>query len=207
MGLRLFKLFDLFGRCFHFQGVDYPYWLSWYNKTWKNERSVEIALLHNVLFNEGLKVVDVLEVGNVFQHYFEFPHIIIDKYEKGNKVINQDFLKMSKRELPDMFDFVFSISTFEHVGEDTKQPELSLEAIKKAKSLLKVGGQLFFTFPIGWNKTLDKQIKSCGVEDFYLFDNGLGWVECSRKKALSLPYDFVNHTARAVCVCKYKRLG
>jgi SAM-dependent methyltransferase len=202
MGLRLFKLFDLFGRCFHFQGVDYPYWLSWYNKTWKNERSVEVVLLHNIL--NGINGITMLEVGNVSKHYFKSSHIVVDKYEKGEGVINQDFLDY---EAPHKFDFVFSVSTFEHVGEDTKQPELSLEAIKKAKSLLKVGGQLFFTFPIGWNKTLDKQIKSCGVEDFYLFDNGLGWVECSRKKALSLPYDFVNHTARAVCVCKYKRLG
>ena len=54
-------------RSFNMSGKRYKYFYSNYNYTWENERSVEIAIILDVLKkNNGKKI---LEVGNVLNNY------------------------------------------------------------------------------------------------------------------------------------------
>lgn len=133
-------------RGFVFQGKKYKYFYHRYNRTWTNERAVEIPIIREI-WKEN-KGKEVLEIGNVLSHYFSVNHDIVDKYEKAKSIINEDVvnLKPSKK-----YDLIISISTLEHVGfdEEPKEPEKILRAIENLKNLLspwKV--DCYFTFGI-----------------------------------------------------------
>jgi len=152
----LYYLFKIFKPAFLFQNKKYFYFVHKYNRTWRDERAVEIPLfLSKLLDYKGKKI---LEVGNVLQNYTSFPHDIVDKYEKAEGVINEDiaYFKSSKK-----YDLILSISTLEHVGidETPKEPEKSLLAINNlVGNCLSPQGELLVSFPVGYNKTLDELI-------------------------------------------------
>jgi hypothetical protein len=153
------KLFKS-GRTFVFQQKKYRYFIREYNTTWCTERAVEIPVVMGLLQE---KKGNVLEVGNVLSHYFSFKHDIVDKYEKGEGVINEDVTNLS---LKGTYDVIVSISTLEHVGWDEKagiidsvdKQKISL-AIANLKALLKPQGILMFTVPLGYNTWLDELIR------------------------------------------------
>src|SRR5690349_15642495 len=74
-------------KTFTFQGKTYPYFHHGYNRTWANERAVEIPIVWSPVLECRGKI---LEVGNVLGHYFPFDQAVVDKYEKGTNVINAD---------------------------------------------------------------------------------------------------------------------
>jgi len=141
--------FELFGKC-------YFYFYHKYNTTYLNERAVEIPILKDMVSKyQGCKI---LEVGNVLSHYFSFKHEVIDKYEYGINVINEDitsFFTVYK------YDLIVTISTLEHIGFDeaVKDPEKLLRAIGNMKDILNVGGKIIITAPLGYNKYFDDFIK------------------------------------------------
>ena len=150
--------FKLLGgkKSFMFQGKTYNYFHDIINNTWSNERSVEIPIVMEVVNkNEGKKI---LEVGNVLSNYFSIPHDRVDKYEVDERVINQDIVDYKSDE---KYDLIVSISTLEHVGwdetprDDTKIPR----AIENLKSLVKPGGLIVITLPLGYNEALNKLFK------------------------------------------------
>ena len=110
-----YKLF-MRNRTFSFQQKKYNYFIKEYNTTWRTERAVEIPIVCQVI---GERKGKILEVGNVLSHYFNFEHDIVDKYEKGEGVNNQDVTTL---DLKDKYDLILSISTLEHVGWDEKNP-------------------------------------------------------------------------------------
>jgi hypothetical protein len=114
-------------KTFQFDGREYEYLYHPYNRTWKNERGVEIPIFRELLLkHEGKRV---LEVGNVLSHYFPIHHEVIDKYEVSSGVINQDIV-----------EFV---------------PQL-LQAIDHLRSTcLAPSGQLVASLPIGYNRYFD----------------------------------------------------
>ncbi len=142
---------------FSFQNREYDYISSPYNTTTYNERSAEIAIaLHQIsLFSPK----QILEVGNVISHYQSVKHLIVDKFESARGVINQDILDYKPKR---KFDLIISISTLEHVGfdDDEHNPQKILQTIIHLKSLLKKGGTLFFTLPIGYNPAVDKLLST-----------------------------------------------
>lgn len=150
----------------HFQldNVEYSYTIHPHNYTWTNERSVELSIASQAL--EDHKPGRILEVGNVTKHYFNTQHDVVDKYEKAEGVINIDVVDFSPEQ---KYDFVFAISTLEHVGwdRDRKEPEKIPVAIEKLKQLLAPGGKLLITVPIGFNYFLDEMID----EQNLAFDN------------------------------------
>ena len=150
---------------FSFEQKTYTYFFHAYNVTFDSERAVEVPIICDVL--RDYKEKNVLEVGNVLSHYFDVNHDIVDKYEKGKSIINQDIIDFQ----PDtVYDLIVSISTLEHVGWDEHpydtpgeyldQPDKVLFVVQHLKKLLKPRGQLIFTVPLGSNQHLDKLLRA-----------------------------------------------
>src|SRR5438445_4644081 len=102
-----------------------------------NERAVEIGLARSFLRN---RTGNTLEVGNVLSIYMSFPHDVVDKYERGPGVLNQDIVTYSSAK---KYDTIVTLSTLEHVGwdEQPQDPTKLVAAIKQLKSLLQPGGE------------------------------------------------------------------
>src|SRR2546422_127317 len=80
-------------KTFIFNGRSYRYFYHVYNKTWKNERGVEIPIFWEIVqTHQGKRI---LEVGNVLSHYFHIQHDVVDRYEVAPGVINQDIVVFS----------------------------------------------------------------------------------------------------------------
>jgi len=149
-------------KTFVFQQNKYRYFYHKYNTTWRNERTVEIPIVHRMLQET---TGEVLEVGNVLSHYFGIKHNVVDKYERAEGVITHDVteIQTSKR-----YDLIISISTLEHVGWDenpdnrelVNDPEKILLALGKLRELLKPKGKIVVTVPLGYNPHLDRLLRS-----------------------------------------------
>ncbi len=143
-------------KSFFLQGKKYHYFYSLYNNTWLNDRTVEIPIIMKII--QQYKGKNILELGNVLSHYFDFPHDVVDKYENGMNIINQDIVEFNPKK---KYDLIISISTLEHIGwdesprDDTKIPRV----IMNLKSLLSENGMMVITFPIGYNQALDNHRK------------------------------------------------
>lgn len=186
---------------FVFRGKNYHYFCHWYNTTFDNERAVEVAIALNLL--SEAKEKRVLEIGNVLSHYTNMKRDVLDKYEKGAGVIQQDVVNFTPSA---KYDLIISISTLEHVGfdEEPKDPEKFAAAIKNVQSMLAPGGRLFFTIPIAYNPDAVTTLsENTLVENQYYFQRiSKGkWEETTKECALShafnTPYTFAN----AIIIC------
>ena len=182
-----------------------------YNRSWDNERSIEIPLIQEVY--ESLNIskfnkteINVLEIGNVLSNYEKkLNHDIVDKYEKGPRVKNVDFLDYKT---PKKYDYIFSVSTFEHIGFDygeEKNIDKALKALRKVQSMLKPKGKAYITIPVGFNKELDKVIvKGIKGYDTLAFKRtknwGNTWEQCSVTEASKLKYGEKYENANAIFV-------
>lgn len=122
------------------------------------ERTVELGYIKPKVSFYTFGEERTLEIGNVSRHYLKFPpsHLVIDKYEKDPYVIQQDFLSFSEEI---KYPFIFSISTFEHIGELEDPSGCYLPAaFKKVKSLLSWRGKAIITIPIGYREIVDNQL-------------------------------------------------
>lgn len=177
--LPLWRLVDkVFPRRFTFQAARYRYFLHGYNLTWSNERAVEIPIvLAEVLARRGGRV---LEVGNVLSHYFDLRHEVIDKFERGPRIRNDDVATF-RAAAP--YDLIVSISTLEHVGWDEvpRDPGKLSRAIANLCAHLAPGGRLVATLPLGYNPGMDALLAARALpfsRCHYLRRKGLTtWVE------------------------------
>jgi hypothetical protein len=138
---------------FEFQGKAYPYFYHRYNRTFLNERIVEVPIVWDEVKRHA--PASVLEVGNVLAHYFPIKHQVVDKYERARGVIHADAVDYQ----PDQhYDLIVAISTLEHVGwdEEPREPEKFLRAVDHLASLLAPGGTLLATVPFGYNPEVDR---------------------------------------------------
>lgn len=145
-GLRTFSVGDR----------EYRYASDHYNRAWRNERAVELALGRAFLAeNRGLRL---LEVGNVLAHYGAVGHDVLDKYEDAPNVINDDIVDFVA---DPPYEAILSISTLEHVGWDERprEPDKTLRAYRALRSMLAPGGAMLLTCPIGQNPHLDEYIQ------------------------------------------------
>ena len=90
---RLFHLvyyiqFKSYKKTFVFRGRKYSYFHHYYNTTWYNERAVEIPIIVEIV--ERHPGNEILEVGNVLSHYLNIAHDVVDKFESGVHVTNED---------------------------------------------------------------------------------------------------------------------
>jgi hypothetical protein len=144
---------------FTFLGHKLSYFRHTYNRSYDNERTIEIPIVDFFAKNYSQKD-QVLEVGNVFSNYnYDLKRDILDKYDDALIVnFKQDIIDFNPSK---KYDFIFGVSTFEHVGwdENIKDPnkiEMSLMNLKE--KALAPKGLLITTFPLGYNPYLDELI-------------------------------------------------
>jgi hypothetical protein len=162
-----------------------------YNCSGLTERIIEIPITKFYL--EQKVYQNVLEIGNVTNHYYDYfrnifrytKKTVIDKYEVGNDVTNQD---IGTYLADDRYDFIFSISTFEHMDSDLGRnadylpgkSKLITEAADNMRHvtdfLLEKGGKFLITAPLGYTPEWDLTFYSdafdhCEVSGYrrYLF--------------------------------------
>lgn len=160
--LTMCNYYKLFGhKTFLMDGKTYHYFYHKYNHTWRNERTVEIPIVWDIIKKYQGKAI--LEVGNVLSNYFSINHDVLDKYDNGKGVINEDVIdfKSSRK-----YDLIVSISTLEHVGwdEEIKESDKILYAIENLKLCLADMGILIVTMPLGYNSYLDTLLKEKRIE-------------------------------------------
>jgi SAM-dependent methyltransferase len=168
-------------------GVPTDYFLHRYNTTWRNERAVEMAAVSAFLAEN--QHGSLLEFGHVIRHYdIGHPDVIVDLYEKGDRVTNIDIVDFA---MSTKFDLIVSISTIEHVGWDEwpRSETKTRDALERLTSFLGPNGKLFITAPTGHNPYLDDIIRQ-GIPNtlrqvFYVRE-GFEW--SPRDNFISLPY-------------------
>jgi hypothetical protein len=155
-------------RTFIYDGRAVEYFEHPYNRTWLNERAVEVPIIWDLMQKQVPE--DVLEIGNVISHYYQFGHTVVDKYEKGRGTIQQDVVNLA---LPKRYPLIVTISTIEHVGwdETPRTPDKHRQAMDSLKRHLVPGGLLVVTLPIGYNPDLDRDLfaGSLGFEEIHYF--------------------------------------
>jgi SAM-dependent methyltransferase len=187
---------------FAFAGERHRYLFHPYNFTWLTERTVEVPIARAVVDRHAGK--RILEVGNVLPHYGPHDHLVVDKYEQAEGVLNLDVMELDRL---GRFDLVVCVSTVEHVGwdEDPREPGKAVEAVHRLAALLAPGGTLLLTVPVGYHPHLDTALQS---GEFRFARSGalrrerLGphWREASPADVWGTPYDFLLYSARAVFV-------
>jgi hypothetical protein len=186
--LTIFVLYKKIKRqnTFYFHGRKYNYFYNFLNKTWLNERCVEIPIVMDIV--KTYRHRKILEIGNVLSNYVSFEHDIVDKYEIKDGVINQDVVDFKSTA---KYDLIVSISTLEHVGWGDMK---ILRAIENMKSLVRPkGGLIVVTLPLGYNIAIDKLLKSGKMQfttQWYLkrISKGNEWKESSWEDVQDMNY-------------------
>lgn len=196
---------------FEFRGRKIPYFIHPYNQTYQNERCVEVALAKDFLSGELNN--QTLEVGNVLSHYGLVGHTVIDKYERHQRVLNEDVLSFRPQQ---RFLRIVSISTIEHVGWDD-EPQKSdgpIQAIRSMYDLLADGGEALITAPIGYNPHLDSLVGTEAIGlisdswQQYVFRRQARWThweETSANAIQGIGYGMPYPAANALWVCFIKK--
>ncbi|MEI7626462.1 MAG: class I SAM-dependent methyltransferase [Actinomycetota bacterium] len=190
---------------FTLSGIEFPYFYSWDNWTWLNERTVEIPIALAALADNAR----VLEVGAVMPHYTAVNHRVIDKYEDGPGIEQADILDLH----PDQqYDLVLSISTVEHVGwdETPRDPGKALLAIERLKDFVAPGGELLVTLPVGYHPPLEAALQTnaetfTSVEALRCSRRSRTWSQVTPDSAAGVSYDFLTYSAAAVLICRWRR--
>lgn len=198
------------GKYFIFRNKKYRYFYHLYNRTIASERIIEIPIAYGIIKNfEGKQI---LEIGNVLSHYFDItpPHYILDKYEKGNGVINQDVVNFKTNK---KYDLIISVSTMEHVGwsyGEKKDSQKFLKSIKNLQKYVAPRGMMLITIPVDYREDLFNLIKNKKMsfnKEYFMkrvsFWNE--WKKVSRKEALSeIKYDTYYANANSIYIGIYK---
>jgi SAM-dependent methyltransferase len=189
------------GGGFELGGERYRLLRSLHGRTWTTERAVEVPVARRVLERHAGK--RVLEVGNVLSHYGPVAHEVVDKYEHAAGVENVDVLDLPAR--PE-YDLVLTISTLEHVGrdEEPRDPARAVAALEHLHRLLRPGGVLFATVPVGYNPELDRALANGPYELGAM--RARPWREVGPAEAFRCPYDFLVYSASAVVFARGQSL-
>jgi len=113
--------------------------------TWRTERMAEIALARYALARS--RAANVLEVGNVLALAGIAGHTVLDKYEAGPGVLNEDIVDYRPQK---RFDLAISISTVEHIGFD-EHPQEPGKAARALEHVGELADRLLITIPVGYN--------------------------------------------------------
>lgn len=179
-----------------------PYFVHHYNRAWRNERTVELSLALDYL--DRTTPGRTLELGNVLAHYRAIDHEILDKYEESPGVLNEDIVDFHPAT---PYDRVVSISTLEHVGWDERprEPDKCLRAYRNIRTLVRDGGSILLTCPVGQNPHLDEYLQA-GEIDFPVqhflkrvsADNR--WEECTPADTVGAKYHAPFRNANALFI-------
>ena len=190
---------------FAFDGATYRHARHRYNRTWNNERAVEIPIaLAALAALDAAGAAPVLEVGNVLSHYRPGRHTIVDKYEVAPGVVNADVCDFRPAE---RFALILCISTIEHVGfdEEPRDAGKAARALGHLRTLLAPGGRMLVTVPVDYNPGLDAGLREGSVAfDRLRFlrraDAANRWREAGADEAFACGYDDPYPMANALAV-------
>ena len=172
-----------------------------YNQTWKNERCIESPLVKSIVDSERGKI---LEIGNVLSHYYTAAWDVLDKFDKGKNIINEDIAYFNPQ---NKYDLIISISTFEHIGFDDDLSGFKNSAVKIEKSFnntfnnaLKNNGKIVISAPIGYNPDMDRIIFGNKLkfdeQYFYMRITDRKWVQVNEEEAVGTkfnsPFQYAN---------------
>jgi hypothetical protein len=120
--------------------------------TWRTERCIELAVGGHVL--SGRDPDDVLELGNVLPLAGMGGHTVVDKYERGQGVLNVDIVDYAPKR---RFALGMSLSTLEHVGwdEEPRDPGKAAIALQRLSDLV---DDLLVTIPAGVHRDLERAV-------------------------------------------------
>ena len=155
------------------QGQRIPLEYDFRRWMWRNERCLELALGRLALAVHTPHTV--LEIGNVMPLAGAHGHTVVDKYETGAGIINEDVLTFASGR---RYGLVLSISTFEHVGwdEEPRDPDKASAALSRLSGLVEEDGALLVTIPVGDHRRLERSF----VADDGPFDAVSLFVKASR---------------------------
>ncbi len=195
------------GKTFNLDGRHYSYALNLQNATFRIERAVEIPVALQMFQLTG----DILEVGNVLSQYCRFHHDVVDKYEQCEGVQNVDIIDYHPEK---RYDLIISVSTLEHVGWDEvpKEPEKLLTAVQNMKNLLKPGGRMILTVPLGYNDYLDSCLQTglfglSRVMYMKRISARNDWEQTTLPDAMGRKYGSRYPCANAIAIGIYERLN
>lgn len=121
-----------------------------------SERAIELPVAWR--FVQERRWTSMLEVGNVLGYWYDVPpHVVVDKYERGGGILNED---IATYVAPERFDLIVSISTLEHIGfdESPRDPAKFLRVVRKLEMMRAPRGRLFFSVPTGYNPAVDRAV-------------------------------------------------
>ena len=149
---------------FSLDGQGYSYCTAGHNAAHRNERTVEVPIGQRFIAqNKGCRI---LEVGDVLSNYGPTDHLVVDlgcKRDESERLLRVDIVDFKDDK---GFDAIVSISTMEHVGEKMSSAGKSkiVLAFDNLKSLLRPGGTMLVTMPLGYRKGLDEMLLSGDLE-------------------------------------------
>ena len=188
---------------FFSQNQVFTYFYHKNNITWTNERAVEIPIAMGYL--KSFKAGRILEVGAVLPQYFPVKWDVLDKFEKGKDIINEDVVNFKPK---NKYDLIISISTLEHVGfdDDIKEPEKIVKALKNLiDNCLNKQGKMVVTLPLGYNAAMDNLLFSGKLnfdQTFFMkrISRNNKWKEIDIEKAKGAKYGKPYHAANVLVI-------
>ena len=155
---------------FTLNGEEIGYVFHSHNNMGLTERTVELGIAKSYLEKSRPKAL--LEIGNVTNYYYDLfkgtysSKQTVDLGEEDYNVVKKDIADFKSNE---KFDFILSISTFEHMDEEEFRPKtIKLEPWTVAakniiycyENLLEDGGTFLLTAALGWTKEWDLTFKT-----------------------------------------------
>lgn len=190
---------------FEFNGKRLEYLIHPYNLTWTNERTIEIPIALDYIKN--LKTNKILEVGAVLKHYTDVKWEVVDKFELGEGIINEDIIDFNPKK---KYDLIVCISTLEHIGfDDEDDKEKIVKAVEGMKKCLNKKGIIIATMPLGYNKYMDERIfsKTLGFNEMYFLkkiSRKNKWKQVSMEEIKNAKYNYPYNNANAVVIGVWK---
>ena len=195
------------------------------------DRYIEYSFVTRNLPCIPTKVLDVGSCGSYFPLIlaglgYEVVSIDLREYSiiRHLKFENFTFIKedIKKITLPDnLFNTIIAVSTIEHIGIGGRYGEDSclrgdIAALKQMTRILKMGGEIFLTFPFGKYKIIkpfcriydSKSVKeligdlSIEKEEYYMQDGKDDWFKCSMAEAAKVDSSAYRSP---VCLLKLKK--
>jgi SAM-dependent methyltransferase len=188
---------------FEFQGKRYHYLIHRYNTTWKNERSVSIPIIWDIVEQYHKEGKSILELGNVLSYVFPVHHDILDKYEKARNIINQDIVDYTPRK---RYDLIVSVLCLPCVGwdETPRDPGKIIRALANMKNLLRHGGRIVVALGLGYNSNLDSYLRKgkirFDIQHYMKKISHYEWREVSWEEVKDSKYDYSIPTANGLLI-------
>jgi hypothetical protein len=188
---------------FSFQGKEYHYLFHRYNTTWRNERSVSIPIIWDIVKEYQKEGKSVLELGNMLSYVYPVHHDILDKYERAKNIINEDITDYNSSK---KYDLIVSVLCLPCVGwdETPRNPYKILRALSNMNSLLHSGGKIVVALGLGYNSDMDNYLREGKIrfdtQHYMKKTSGYRWREASWDEVKDLKYDYSIPTSTGLVI-------